>query len=214
MRAASSPATSESPPIALAASTLTPCSRPWNEFNGKSFPTSLGGLGLHNPFIGLVQLRDSVYEQPASALEDFLQAEMDAYRSAKYSFDNGQINRSENRDPNFVPENSYEFMSFEDFNRYREEFACDWDENLSDVFTELLKKPTAETVEMNQSELLALGAYPNMVDGYWRWVAQLYGPDMTERFGGLYIVDAGLLPIGMVNLLRSGRVKWQGEEAS
>ena len=174
------------------------------------FPTSLGGLELHNPFIGLLQLRDSVYEQPAGALDDFMLAEADAYRSAKFAFENGQISRHNNQDPNFVPENSYEFMSFEEFTRYREEFACDWAEDLYEVFTDLLRQPTAETVDYNQSDQLALNAYPNMLDGYWRWVAQLYGPDMTERFGGLNIVDAGLLPIGMVNLFRSGRVKWQG----
>ena len=174
------------------------------------FPTSLGGLELHNPFIGLVQLRDSVYENPATALDDFLTAEADAYRSAKFVFENGHLSRHDNQDPNFVPEDGHEFMSFEEFTKYREEFACDWAEDLYGVFTDLLQQPTAETVDMNQSESIALNAYPNMMDGYWRWVAQLYGPDMTERFGGLNIVDAGLLPIGMVNLFRSGRVKWQG----
>jgi hypothetical protein len=46
-------------------------------------------------------------------------------------------------------------------------------------------------------------------EGYWRWVAKLYGSDMRERFGGTSIVEGGLLPMGMVNLHRSGRVKWQ-----
>ena len=174
------------------------------------FPTSLGGLELHNPFIGLVQLRDSVYEKPASALDDFLQAEQDAYRSAKVAFENGQVPSYRNRDPKFVPENGDQFMDFEEFVKYREEFNCFWEDNLYDVFTDLLRRPTAETVDINQSDSVALNAYPNMSDGYWRWVAQLYGPDMRERFGGLNIVDAGLLPIGMVNLFRSGRVKWQG----
>ncbi|KAG0652845.1 Histone [Hyphodiscus hymeniophilus] len=174
------------------------------------FPTSLGGLDLHNPFIGLVQLRDSVYEHPASALDDFLQAEMDAYRSAKVVFENGQLSRHENIDPNFLPEDGDVFMEFKEFIRYREEFACDWEDDLYEVFTDLLTQPTEETVDMNQSESVALNAYPSMMTGYWRWVAQLYGPDMRERFGGLNIVDAGLLPIGMVNLFRSGRVKWQG----
>jgi hypothetical protein len=174
------------------------------------FPTSLGGLDLHNPFIGLVQLRDSVYEQPSKALDDFLQAEIDAYRVAKLAFENGQVFRYHNQDPNFVPENRHEFMSFEEFTRYREEYSCDWNDSLYEVFNDLLRQPSAETVDMNQSESIALNAHPNMRDGYWRWVAQLYGPDMTERFGGLNIVDAGLLPMGMVNLFRSGRVKWQG----
>jgi hypothetical protein len=30
-----------------------------------------------------------------------------------------------------------------------------------------------------------------------------------DRFGGLNIVDNGLLPIGIVSELRSGRVKWR-----
>jgi hypothetical protein len=135
---------------------------------------------------------------------------MDDYRSAKFAFDNGQVSRQGNIDPNFVPENGHEFMSFEEFTRYREEFASEQAEDLYQVFTDLLKQPTAETVDMGQSDLVALNDYPNMMGGYWRWVAQLYGPDITERFGGLNIVDAGLLPIGMVNLFRSGRVKWQG----
>ena len=174
------------------------------------FPIRLGGLELHNPFIGLVQLRDSVYEQPASALDDFLQAEIDAYLSAKSAFENGQVSRQGNIDPNFVPEDDDEFMEFEEFTKYREEFACDWEDGLYEVFIDLLRQPSAETVDMTQSDLVALDAYPSMKDGYWRWVAQLYGPDMKERFGGLNIVDAGLLPIGMVNLFRGGRVKWQG----
>jgi hypothetical protein len=41
-------------------------------------------------------------------------------------------------------------------------------------------------------------------------VAALYGPEVMERFGGLIIVDPGLLPIGMVSLFRDKRVKWQG----
>ena len=53
-------------------------------------------------------------------------------------------------------------------------------------------------------------AYPDLSDDYWTWVAQLYGPDMIERFGGFNIVDDGQLPIGMVNLFREGKVKWQG----
>ncbi len=37
-----------------------------------------------------------------------------------------------------------------------------------------------------------------------------YGPEIVGRFGGLRIVDAGLLPMGMVTLFREKRVKWQG----
>ena len=55
------------------------------------FPASLGGLELHNPFIGLVQLRDSVFEKPETALDNFFEAEQEAYQKAKTAFENGEV---------------------------------------------------------------------------------------------------------------------------
>jgi hypothetical protein len=46
--------------------------------------------------------------------------------------------------------------------------------------------------------------------GYLKWVVKLFGEEMRERFGGWNVVEKGLLPMGMVGLFRSGRVKWQG----
>jgi hypothetical protein len=172
------------------------------------FPASLGGLELHNPFIGLVQLRDSVSENPASALDDFAEAEAEAYREAKKQFDKGEIYH----DTDFKPQDADQFFSFEEYTRYREEFSAEdeYSGNLYDVFEKLLKQPEAETVDVNAADKMMLNSYGSLTGDYWRWVAQLYGPDMIERFGGLSIVDAGLLPIGMVNLFREGKVKWQG----
>ncbi|KAF4624268.1 hypothetical protein G7Y89_g13905 [Cudoniella acicularis] len=122
------------------------------------FPTGLGGLELQNPFIGILQVRDAVFEHPASALDDFVEAEMYAYTQAKTAFDKGEVGRVESE---FAPKDADTFF----FLRRVHEI------------------PYARDA--------------NMQDGYMRWVAQLYGPDMIERFGGLKIVDAGLLPIGM-----------------
>lgn len=47
------------------------------------------------------------------------------------------------------------------------------------------------------------------MEAYWKWTAQLYGPEMIERFGGLRAVEPGLLPIGMVGLFRDEKVKLQ-----
>jgi hypothetical protein len=177
------------------------------------FPTGLGGLELQNPFIGLLQVRDAVYEQPASALDDFVKAEVDAYRRAKIAFDNGKVDRDDVDDADFVPDDADTFMSFEEFAKFREEFECEYDGNLLSVFQELLEQPGPEFLDVNPNDVMTLSnsqSFANMDAGYMRWVAQLYGHDMNERFGGLKIVDAGLLPIGMVNLFRSGRVKWQG----
>ncbi len=49
-----------------------------------------------------------------------------------------------------------------------------------------------------------------MRKGYDRWVAGLYGKEVAEAFGGLGIVERGLLPMGIVSLFKSGKVKGQG----
>ena len=178
------------------------------------FPTGLGGLELQNPFIELLQVRDAVYEQPASALDDFNEAEMNAYRRAKIAFDNRQVNRANVINAIVAPDDADTFISFEEFAQFREEFECEYDGNLLSVFQDLLEQPGPEFLDVDPNDMMTLSnsqssAY--MDAGYMRWIAQLYGHDMMERFGGLKIVDPGLLPIGMVNLFRSGRVKWRAD---
>lgn len=176
------------------------------------FPTSLGGLELQNPFIGLVQVRNAVFEHPASVLDDFLEAEVEEYRRAKTAFENGTMNQRRAPSPRWTPEDPNEFLSFEEFTRYREEYHCSYEDNLLSVYKELLQQPTAEDVDNDVEEAWMLRALQGVDgdEGYMKWVAMLYGPDMVERFGGLKIVEKGLLPMGMVTLFRSGRVKWQG----
>ena len=168
------------------------------------FPTHLGGLELHNPFIPLLQLRDTVLHDPASVVSDFLKDEEEVYQKAKADFENGKVSRKRVQDPKFAPD----FLSFEEFTRYREEFATRSEIDLRTVFTSLLQQPQKESVDLNPGDDVIVKGGPGE-EGYWRWVAKLYGPDMRERFGGTSIVEGGLLPMGMVNLYRSGRVKWQ-----
>lgn len=178
------------------------------------FPTPLGGLELQNPFIGLLQVRNSVFESPASALDDFLDSESEAYRKAKIAFEAGKVPRSSPRAA--VPANSLEFFSFEEYSKHREEFYYSWEGSLLSVYEELLQQPEKEDVDYEGglvgesglafSKLEAAG----MQAGEQRWIAMLFGKEMVERFGGLEIVDRGLLPMGMVGLFRSGRVKWHG----
>jgi len=188
------------------------------------FPTELGGLELQNPFIGLLQIRDTVPSNPTLLLDDFEEAEAEAYRSAKTRFENGQAHRHALDDPNFEPEDKDTFMSFEEFTRYREEFKYGYEDELCDVFMELLKQPNEESIQATADVMTGLNSMSKNeatvqsgingnwygMDNYWKWVVQLYGPEVMERFGGLNIVDNGLLPIGMVSMFRSGRVKWRG----
>lgn len=187
------------------------------------FPTELGGLELQSPFIGLLQIRDALPRDPSHLLDDFAEAEVEAYRAAKIKFETDQVYRHSLDDPNFVPEDADTFMSFEEFTRYREEFEYGYDGELCDVFMDLLKQPSEESIDASAAVMVALN---NMITSglteragirgnwfsmtpYWKWVTQLYGPEVMEKFGGLNIVDSGSLPIGIVSELRSGRVKWR-----
>ncbi|MCJ1338297.1 hypothetical protein MMC09_003583 [Bachmanniomyces sp. S44760] len=183
------------------------------------FPTCLGGLEVRNPFVGLLQIRDTVLEHPSELLDKFEEAEREAYKNAKTRFEQGKTRHDELLDPNFRPADYKTFFPFAEYTKYREELNYGFSDQLGDVFKKLLQRPAEEKFEEHEGvikravDVLSSGgeigpSWGNMKP-YWQWVAQLYGPGMIERFGGFSVVDPGLLPMGMVGLFRSGRVKWQ-----
>ncbi|XPS98129.1 Glucosylceramidase [Ascochyta lentis] len=188
------------------------------------FPVELGGLDLKSPFVGLLQIRDSVKTNPYDFLNEYVENEKDDYIEAKRRFDRGDLEhmRWKTDKPDFRPDDAETFFSMEEFVRYREQLASVGKANLRTVYLELLKcpeeKPVDPTSQVNQAlqELRApsnLGSITSSwysMNAYWKWIAQMYGPDMIARFGGLNVVDPGWLPIGLVGQFRQKRTKWQG----
>ncbi|KAK0320628.1 hypothetical protein LTR82_008341 [Friedmanniomyces endolithicus] len=185
------------------------------------FPKELGGLEVQSPFITLLQVRDTVLADSAKLFQDFEAAELEAYRAAKRRFEDGEPQRKRRRITNtnhgYQPENPDDFLTFEEYTQYREELNFGFRNQLVDVFNRLLEKPTPSALEtdangevMTMLRMLPTGRLCNWhrMLPYWKHVVQLYGPEMLERFGGFKIVETGLLPMGMVTLFRSGRVKW------
>lgn len=189
------------------------------------FPTELGGLEVRNPFIGLLQIRDAVQDHPSKLLDGFEEGEKEAYRITRARFDKGETQQFHNsrQDPDFQPQDADNFFSFKEYTKYREELYFGFQNKLVNVFSILLARPREESIKTddNGNVKVALNALGNQsglrgilsnwyrMEPYWKWVAQLYGPEIIDRFGGLSIVDPGLLPMGMVSLFRSGRVNWQ-----
>ncbi|KAJ4407517.1 hypothetical protein N0V91_003785 [Didymella pomorum] len=187
------------------------------------FPVELGGLDLKSPFVDLLQIRDSVKVNPYNLLDEYEEKEKDDYADAKRRFDKGDLEhmRRSNEKPDFRPEDADVFFSLEEFTQYREAFASMGKANLRSVYLELLKRPSEQPVEpsnqvqqalqeLRQSNLRGIMSSWYSMDAYWKWIAQMYGPDMIARFGGFNIVDPGWLPIGMVSQFRQRRTKWQG----
>ena len=193
------------------------------------FPVELGGLDLKSPFVNPLVIRDSVHESPMDLLDEFQENERDAYREAKKSFDKGDVENSRysTDDPDWKPkQGADEFMSFEEFTKYREEVGPSvytaQEHSFISTYQKLLERPTEQNIDVSvqvkqaidqlagQSNLRGItNDWPRM-DAYWKWVTQLYGPEIIERFGRLSVVDPRLLPIGMIGLFRDKRVKWQG----
>lgn len=189
------------------------------------FPTELGGLDVRSSFICLLQVRHTVHKDPSVLLDEYQEDERESYKFYKEGFEKRQVQQlhSTNQEPKFKPADGDTFFSFEEFVKYREMFSFDFKKELANVLSELLERPDEESIETDDSgtikiALNALGTRPGLrgilsnwyhMEPYWKWVAQLYGPEMIVKFGGLGIVEPGLLPMGMVSLFRSGRVKWQ-----
>lgn len=188
------------------------------------FPVELGGLDLKSPFVGLLQIRDSVQANPYDLLDEYEDKEKDDYAMLKRRFDLGNIDSSRRRtaNPDFRPDDADVFFSMEEFIRYREATASLGGASLRNVYRKLLKRPEEvpinPTAQINQA-LQELASQSNLrgivaswwsMDAYWKWITQMYGPDMIARFGGLNLVEAGWLPIGMVSQFRQRRTKWHG----
>lgn len=192
------------------------------------FPIELGGLDLKSPFVGLMQIRESVRENPYELMDQFKEAEEEAYVEAKRAFDRGdnhryspsKRSRLEYVAPGSSPNDT--FLTFDEFVKYREEFNAVGKADLLEVYRDLMKKPTEENIDVSvqvkqgldqlrgQSNLNGITCEWGHMDAYWKWVAQMYGPEMLDKFGGFNVVDPGLLPVGMVRVFREKRIKWSG----
>lgn len=170
------------------------------------FPVGMGGLGLQNPFVKLYLIRDQTVEEPEKLVDDFLEDEEAEYRRAKERFEEegaGERTQSEWDDLR-----GQEFMSHEEFVRYRERTSV----LLFNTYNRLMAQPVEKDVELRGEVKAALEGEDEWyaLSGYDRWVVQLFCKDMLARFGGLNVVDKGLLPMGLMGMLRESRFKWQG----
>lgn len=173
------------------------------------FPMSMGGLDLQSPFINLFLVKELIRDDPGKTIDDFLEREEGAYKTAKAAFKDDAVQGQKSLPFEVRSElaKETEFMSFEEFTRYREQTST----SLAVAYRELMQEPAEVGVDQAVEQSLVNPLYESgYKTGYERWIVELYAPDMIKRFGGLMIVEKGLLPTGMVNMFRESRFKWQG----
>ncbi|KAI4715724.1 hypothetical protein E4T48_08091 [Aureobasidium sp. EXF-10727] len=179
------------------------------------WPVELGGLELRNPFIPLMTAREASKEIPDVLLDiawERDEEEYDAYKQAFKTTIKHQVDPPSGCD-------AEKFFSFEDFVRFREETS----QSLKAAYENLLESPTIKGLESTRFVEYALNTLPlefrkskrikttfSAMDVYWRWTVHLYAAEAMERFGGLGLGEKEMLPVELVNLLRSERVRWQG----
>lgn len=196
------------------------------------WPSSMGGLGLQNPFISPLLSRRNLPKKLDKVMDEFIKEEEFDYARAKARFEDDLPNASDYRSPSWAsdvapqtwrdrPEwkdlQNQPFMPFEEFVRHRERTS----DRLAKAYFTLLREPNPVEVEATGEVQAALAESKagdkTRKDGRWgalsdveRWVVQLYHKDMVVRFGGLDVVDQGLLPTGLMTMLRESRFRWQG----
>ncbi|OQE16139.1 hypothetical protein PENSTE_c025G08858 [Penicillium steckii] len=188
-------------------------------------PIDLGGLELSSPFINLVGLRDSIIASPNSLMDDFFRREEEKYTRLKRDYLAKDKDTLLAQNKGYRPDDVNTFMSFEEYTRHRDLIAYAPGRQLVHVYDDLLRHPPQKEIGYDYSGPISVGLAKlesqNGLSGiksewddmssYWKWVVQLYGPEIVDRFGGFNVVDPGLLPIGLVSQFRSGRVSWREE---
>ena len=193
-------------------------------------PEELGGLALCNPFIDYLGVRDELIKSPERPMEQFFEDEKETYREACERFDaNGGYGqtlpsakglpayaRPQNVSDPVAPggdQDRKKFMSMTEFIQYRELTSLD----LKLKYNLLCAKPSPSILDSTADVYAAVERLPSSqrnilestIDAESSWLISLCAPDLLQRFGGLNIVDKGLLPLGVMQMLRSNKVTWQ-----
>jgi hypothetical protein len=181
------------------------------------FPVELGGLELRNPFIPFLNMREGIKTTPERILEKAFIADEKDYRDAELKFKRSGSKyilpaSFESSPGGNDDQRPAEFMSLEEFTRYRESTSP----HLAKAYENLLSKPedasVHRTAELSNLVKTSGGQLPSSFPDtpYWSWVAELYFEDMVEKYGGLSAVESGSVPLGVVKVLKEGKIRWQG----
>jgi hypothetical protein len=174
------------------------------------FPISMGGLDLASPFVEPLLLHQDVCLEPDSIMKEFFTEEEAIYRKLKRAYEKRDHNSRafapirSSRVPK--PDDYENFMSFEEYTQYREDLSP----LLAIKYEKLMKEPSKTEVNRTLAvrSVLEEDEWDKM-SAYQKWIVALHGDEMIEKFGGLNVVDKGLLPTGMVSMLRQSRFKWE-----
>lgn len=168
------------------------------------FPLSSGGLALRDPLIDILVMGETMTGDAVASVERALLSEEEVYEFAKKKWEFEQqettsVLAQQAPPPIFIPFSSFCEMSSQNFHQ---------------LYTSLISvnKPrpvfltpaiAAQSSNSRRRDIQGQGT-----ESYKGWVFEAYGKDVIRRFGGLDIVDPRMIPIGLVHLYKTSRIRW------
>lgn len=167
------------------------------------FPTYLGGLGVLNPLEGLIEDARHSGKDPESIILRAKEEEKEAYLQDREKFEAGLV-------PDHALGANTEPLTMEEYVQYPEDGSQLWKsayEKLqqgNDVYPsmDLTREWDPVVSRLRQED-------ETIMESEHAWLAQLYGADVVNRMGRLAFGERDLMPIGLVNVLRKERARWQ-----
>ncbi|KAI0600472.1 hypothetical protein F4775DRAFT_546072 [Biscogniauxia sp. FL1348] len=197
-------------------------------------PEKLGGLGLRNPFIPFLAVREDFEHSFSSAqavIRTCLDAEKEDYAAARRAFyAYGSVeerlrhlhagsSRSMAADYEasradtlgaLGPAEYDTFFSFEEYTRWREATSAP----LRQAYLKLLEAPPARGPDLDDDvrdvlkQLSISSSDPSPKLQEVRWILQMYGDELRDQCGGLRLVEQKFLPLGLLSMMRRKAVRW------
>ena len=174
-------------------------------------PEAFGGLGIRNPFVPLLLVRDMVYEDPHQAFESFFQKERENYVTAKKQFEELSLKTRQKRlDDNRDVVKAQEadtFFSLAEFTKGREFHSA----ALERLYKGLMSVPNECGIFISGKVSDTLTSMHLEIDREYpvEWIADVHAADVLKRCGDLRMVDQGYLPLGVLGMMRKKKVTWQ-----
>jgi len=164
-------------------------------------PIESGGLELRDPLIELIAMRGNIDGSPEEEFTREMKRDVERYEALKKSWESSTTTTT----ARWAEKNKGEFMSFEEYTSARETRLFQWYSTYHELLEVVGLSDATITPIIKQAQNASQST--KELDTYGEWVICLYGDELMKRFGGLDIVDPSLIPIGMVQLFRSSRMK-------
>lgn len=182
-------------------------------------PENLGGLGVRNPFVSMFMTRSQFTQSPIELVQGFLRREQQEYDTKKTEFEKATRAQRLNRlqadsdyegDPPISESEMDTFMPFEEWSQFRDSNSAQFAnlyrrlQGVPECVCPRLTGIVEGALERAEAQFQVQNLSPEM-----RWIIYLYAKDVVEKFGGLNLVEKQFLPMGVLDIMKGKKVRWQ-----